>query len=241
MRISSKGNNLPELRINQLLASIFTSGPSYHYIVDFSDRSLVYTSNNIGDILGIRKDVLTFDDIIGIIHPKDIAYVAAAEEAVLIQCSQQHTISKTALFKSAYCFRAKTADGSYRLFQHQAVTLTTDDKGKVKLVLNVHTDISLLTQKNNFTVTLSDLLGKRNLWKKKITIPSPLKSEKASFSERELEIIMLISKGYKNPEIAEQLFISPHTVMTHRRNILRKAGVTNSAGLISYCMANHIL
>lgn len=241
MQISSKGNNLSDLKINQLLTTIFTSGPSYHYIVDFSDRSLVYTSDNIGDILGIRKDVLTFDDIINIIHPKDITYVAAAEEALLIQCTQQNMIKKLTQFKSAYCFRAKTADGSYKLFQHQAVTLTTDDKGKVKLVLNVHTDISLLTQKNNFTVTLTDILGKRNLWKKKIIVPSSLKNDKLSFSERELEIIVLISKGYKNPEIAERLFISPHTVMTHRRNILQKAGVTNSAGLISYCMANHIL
>lgn len=55
---------------------------------------------------------------------------------------------------------------------------------------------------------------------------------------REMEIVCLISKGLKSQEIAEKLFISPQTVLSHRKNILSKAKgnlqIRNMAALISY-------
>lgn len=53
-------------------------------------------------------------------------------------------------------------------------------------------------------------------------------------SAREREILELIAMGYKNHEIAEQLYISTHTVITHRRNLLQKSGAHNTAGLVRY-------
>lgn len=53
-------------------------------------------------------------------------------------------------------------------------------------------------------------------------------------SQRETEILALIAKGYKNHEIAEHLYISTHTVITHRRNLLQKSGTHNTAGLVVY-------
>lgn len=61
------------------------------------------------------------------------------------------------------------------------------------------------------------------------------------FTERELEILKLIVKGYNTRQIAEKLFISERTVETHRRNILRKADATNTAGLLRYAYENKII
>ena len=55
-------------------------------------------------------------------------------------------------------------------------------------------------------------------------------------TERELEIITLIAEGYTNQEIAEKLFLSTHTVNTHRKNIMSKLGVTNTAGIVMYAV-----
>ena len=55
-------------------------------------------------------------------------------------------------------------------------------------------------------------------------------------SERELEIIALIAEGYTNTQIAETLFISSHTVGTHRKNIMAKLGVNNTAGIVMYAV-----
>ena len=55
---------------------------------------------------------------------------------------------------------------------------------------------------------------------------------------RELEIIQLIKKGFTNDEIADQLFISVYTVKTHRKNVMKKLGVYNLAGLLRFIDEN---
>jgi len=58
---------------------------------------------------------------------------------------------------------------------------------------------------------------------------------------REIEILKLISEEYSNPEIAEKLFISIRTVDTHRRNLLEKLQVKNTAGLVRYAIKHGIV
>ena len=62
----------------------------------------------------------------------------------------------------------------------------------------------------------------------------------ANLTEREIEITRLISVGLKNKEIADRLSVSPHTVHTHRKNILRKTGVSSALELSIYAKANGI-
>lgn len=64
---------------------------------------------------------------------------------------------------------------------------------------------------------------------------------KAEITKRELEILKLIAKELTNAEIAVQLQNSPMTIITHRKNLLRKLGVKNTAGLIKYAMENGML
>ena len=51
-------------------------------------------------------------------------------------------------------------------------------------------------------------------------------------SRREKEILALITEGYTNPEIAEKLFVSQFTVDSHRKNLLAKLNVKNTASLV---------
>ena len=60
-------------------------------------------------------------------------------------------------------------------------------------------------------------------------------------SLREREILYLIAHEYSTGEIADKLFISPHTVISHRRHLLQKMKVRNSAGLIRRAFEEHIL
>jgi DNA-binding NarL/FixJ family response regulator len=63
----------------------------------------------------------------------------------------------------------------------------------------------------------------------------------SNLSKREFEIIRLIGKGFNSKAIAEQLFISRHTVDTYRRAILEKTNCKNSAELISYAARNNLI
>lgn len=60
-------------------------------------------------------------------------------------------------------------------------------------------------------------------------------------TRRELEILELIAEEYTNPEIAKKLFISIRTVDTHRRNLIEKLEVKNTAGLVKYAIHNGII
>ncbi len=58
---------------------------------------------------------------------------------------------------------------------------------------------------------------------------------------REREVLVLIVEGLTNPQIAERLFVSPHTVDSHRKNLLTKFEVNNTAGLIKWAAKNGLI
>ncbi len=60
-------------------------------------------------------------------------------------------------------------------------------------------------------------------------------------SDRELEIIRLIAEGYTNAQISVVLYISNHTVNTHRKNIMKKLGVNNTAGIVMYAAKSNLV
>ena len=60
-------------------------------------------------------------------------------------------------------------------------------------------------------------------------------------SEREKDIVVQVAKGLSNKEIADALFISVNTVMTHRRNISRKLQIHSPAALTIYALVNGLV
>ncbi len=60
-------------------------------------------------------------------------------------------------------------------------------------------------------------------------------------TERELEILKLISLELSGKEIGEKLFISSHTVETHRKNLIKKLNVKNTIGLVKYAIKNNLI
>ena len=60
-------------------------------------------------------------------------------------------------------------------------------------------------------------------------------------TEREIEIIRLISKEYTTIEIAEELFISTHTVESHSKNIKSKLDVNSIAGIVKYALKQGLI
>lgn len=64
---------------------------------------------------------------------------------------------------------------------------------------------------------------------------------KESLTKREFQVLELICDGFSSQKICEKLFISINTVESHRKKILLKFNVKNSAGVVKYAMDNHIL
>lgn len=60
-------------------------------------------------------------------------------------------------------------------------------------------------------------------------------------TEREIEILKLISLELSGKEIGEKLFISSYTVETHRKNLIKKLNVKNTIGLVKYALKNNLI
>lgn len=66
-------------------------------------------------------------------------------------------------------------------------------------------------------------------------------SDATELTKRERDVLVLVAKGLMSKEIAEQLNISIHTVISHRKNITKKTGIKSVAGLAVYAMLNNLM
>lgn len=66
-------------------------------------------------------------------------------------------------------------------------------------------------------------------------------SDSHELSERERDVLVLVARGMTNKEIASELVISPHTVISHRKNIVHKTGIRSVAGLTVYAVLNKLI
>ncbi len=66
-------------------------------------------------------------------------------------------------------------------------------------------------------------------------------SNKIKFSTREIEVLKLICRGLSTTEIAEKLFLSKHTIDTHRANLIAKTESRNTADLVMYAIRNRLV
>ena len=67
------------------------------------------------------------------------------------------------------------------------------------------------------------------------------KNEDVELSKRETDVLIAIAKGMMNKEIADQMNLSVHTVISHRKNITRKTGIKSVSGITVYALLNNFI
>lgn len=93
--------------------------------------------------------------------------------------------------------------------------------------------ITVIDSPSQITDSLEKLLNSRDSAEKEM--------QTGTLSDRETEVLKLLVTGNSNKEIADKLFISPHTVITHRKNISQKTGIKSVSGLTIYAVVNNII
>lgn len=81
-------------------------------------------------------------------------------------------------------------------------------------------------------------LRKHTLFEEKMLGETTLE---AALTDRETEVLVALTSGLSNKEIAEKLHISTHTVISHRKNIVRKTGIHSLPELTLYTLSRHLL
>jgi DNA-binding NarL/FixJ family response regulator len=93
---------------------------------------------------------------------------------------------------------------------------------------------------NYFSKEVSNVMMNKYMKKSGVRKSSSSLASVDDLTKREVEILGLIAEEMTNNEIGEKLFISPRTVDTHRRNLLQKLGVKNTAGLVKFAIQNGV-
>ena len=86
--------------------------------------------------------------------------------------------------------------------------------------------------------TRSKIISKMNEFSQSETTKS---NDDVELSKRETDVLVAVAKGMMNKEIADQMNISIHTVISHRKNITRKTGIKSVSGLTVYALLNNLI
>lgn len=82
------------------------------------------------------------------------------------------------------------------------------------------------------------IIGKLNEF---VQSETPKRNDDVELSKRETDVLVAVAKGMMNKEIADQMNISIHTVISHRKNITRKIGIKSVSGLTVYALLNNLI
>jgi DNA-binding CsgD family transcriptional regulator len=211
------------------ILSIFHIGKFYHYVFNLKESRFDMMSDEVTDILGYSPVELNVPFFLSKIHPDDQPYFLNFEYKVTEFFSALKPAQRLN-YKVSYDYRVRKKDGTYIRILQQVLPIQLDDEDRVLRTLGIHTDISSLKSSGVPVLSFIGLHGEpsyMNVNVKKVFSPSPF-----SLTLREREVLALLVQGKNSEEIGKELFISMHTVATHRKNIRKKTGTKNTITLI---------
>jgi DNA-binding CsgD family transcriptional regulator len=144
-----------------------------------------------------------------------------------------HELNNEERPRTSYCWnhRIRRGDGTWINLMNNLTPVVFDENGKPMVSLGFYTKIGEGEKQplKLFVRQLNDHDEYETLWQKNYShqrLIDPL-------SNRERDIAMMMAQGKSSKEIGEKLFISSHTVDTHRRNILKKLSLGSTTELIT--------
>ena len=238
-KLSKEEQQISAQKVDQYLGAIFCPGPFYYYLLDFSKLEIVYMHPSIEDMLGIPAEGVTLMDLSYRIHPDDVPHFLQCEKMASTFLFQHIPIEKIPLYKVSYCFRLKDKHDQFKLMLHQALAISVDENGNIGKVIGVHTDISHFVHVNDQRISFIGLQGEPSYLGLQVEEGGfELSQGEKPFSKREIEIIRLLADGFSAHEVADKLYLSYHTIRTHRQNILKRLECRNTVQLIAKCIRN---
>ena len=215
-------------------------GPHFIYIFDCSTLRFHYLSKNVDKVIGYSYEALAakgVDFLDEIVHHEDIQFVYES-----LKRSWRFVISKPDLKRKAYSIsfdcRIKKYDGKYIRVLQQNKVLNLDKKGNILYILGICTDITHWHKDNQGSLTIVGPEEEQNFC---CISPSNETSYGERLSDRQKQILQLLSEGYCSREISEKLHISQNTVNVHRRNMLGRLNMHNTNSLIKFAISHRII
>lgn len=210
------------LEINTMLKK----NNQFFYIADMLQLKMLYTSPVIKQVLGIEPSKFDPGYQMQITHPDDVNRHSCTRSKVMKLCNELY-ISQGDYSIISTNFRFQDANNNYINTLLQGYAFYSNKHTSSLYSLFIGTNINWF---NNSKLNFHFYQGKDMSY---FRLPDKeLINTGFVFTNREFEIIDLLCIGLDSESIAEKLFLSIHTVDTHRRNIIKKTNHKNTADLI---------
>ncbi|TGV02751.1 LuxR C-terminal-related transcriptional regulator [Flavivirga rizhaonensis] len=240
-KLTIPNNKEPIIEIIDQIASLFTAGSFYYYILDFTSYKMTYVHEGIEEVLGIKPEEWSIDTFFKLTHPDEIENVLE-KEAIIIKFKlddiRKENISN---YKTSYLMKLRHANGNYKTILHQTKVISVSDDGMIQTSIGIHTDVTYLNPPVSNRFSFISRKKPNVHFEKQGDSYLQVKDISNIFTKREKEIIALILKGKTAVEIGNILNISNYTVNTHKRNMLKKSKCKNSRELVSKCLQEGIV
>ena len=162
------------------------------------------------------------------VQPIEVLSAEALHDCLRTQCPEMLIVNPTfGDYFDVNKFREETAGKKIRLIALVSSFVDASLLTKYDESISIFDDLDILSKKIHGLLNLAS--GEEEL------------DNQETLSQREKEIVICVVKGMTNKEIAENLFLSIHTVITHRRNIARKLQIHSPAGLTIYAIVNKLV
>lgn len=201
---------------------------SYVFIFDCEENKILFVNNAFETLTGYKTKKFNLDLLIEIIHPEDLQHFFNCEEKGLI-FTNKLSFDEHFQYKLIYSYRIKTSKGEYIRIRQECQAIEVNNSGHLTKTFVTHkkienADPELIQQHRIFDKSQNIYIDSENRY---------------NLTKRELEILCLIKDGYNSQQIADQLFLSKNTVLTHRKNILNKTSSVSFIELIKKLSYNH--
>ena len=206
---------------------------TFCYSIDYRSLRFRYISPGVTHLLGYRPDAWLFAGprkIFKYVHPEDQGSVERMCSEIRREISRQPAKKRDSLTFS-FTFRVLDVTGKYLHLKHNLVFPRLDTQGNPLTDFVVVTDITALQSPHPCMLHVRRG-GRRKVDTVRVQIFSG--SDDVDFSRREIEVLQLVAQGCSSLEISQRLFISYNTVCSHRKNLLKKAGVNRTVDLLRY-------
>ncbi len=201
-----------------------------YYVSNIGEARYSYLSSNFKEFFGISAEEGTSMDMSTFVqkafHPEDLSKVFQNFE-LFNEFIKSTPLDKIKDLTHIGSFRVLSASGEYRNVVDQSIVIECGaDQSISQLFGAVSFTPPMMTNKTQ-SVVIDTSNGKE-------IKRFDLSQHQASpiLTDRELQILRLLALGYKNKDVADKLFISKHTVETHRKNIMKKLAISNATDLV---------
>lgn len=164
-------------------------------------------------------------------HPWDLLQLILNTRKVMVHFQKLSTEEKLNT-KFTFDLRYRHPKYGYMRVQQHALPISIAQDGKPLFTMVISNDISQIKESKKMNYSLSVFRG--NHFEK--IMEGKTAAEGNLLSEREIEILTLISDGMGSKEIAMQLFISQETVKTHYKNMIAKTGANNITEVVKMAL-----